>query len=432
FVGGKVKEYVQVVLKDLQISLVEHDLIHLSSSEQEAFLHHFAKEDRKRGFDIEQAPLMRLNVFRLNSETVHFLWTLHHVLIDGWSMPLVFGEVFAAYELLSKGQPLSLPPVRAYRDYIVWLKKQDLQQAEAFWRTYMQGFTEATPLSFGRAYKNPYLDQKQYRELDLTVSEQTSKALQTLARQHRLTVNTIVQGAWALLLNRYSGQDDIVFGATVSGRPADLPGVETMIGLFINTLPVRVQVNAEESVINWLKTLQQQQADFRQYEYTPLVEIQGWSDVPRGQSLFESILVFENMPVGKSGGGESAISIVDVYSEEQTNYPFTLVAASGKTIDIKVKFDESQFELAAIERVVDQLHSLLSSIAKNAKQRIGELSLISESERQQVLVEWNQTAEDYPSGLCIHQAFEQQAEKTPDAVAVAYKNRELTYAQLNE
>ncbi|MDH6349569.1 linear gramicidin non-ribosomal peptide synthetase LgrD [Brevibacillus sp. 1238] len=432
FVGGKVKEYVQVVLKDLKISLVEHDLIHLSSSEQEAFLHHFAKEDRKRGFDIEQAPLMRLNVFHLNSETVHFLWTLHHVLIDGWSMPLVFGEVFAAYEMLSKGQPLSLPPVRAYRDYIVWLKKQDLQQAEAFWRTYMQGFTEATPLSFGRAYKNPYLDQKQYRELDLTVSEQTSKALQTLARQHRLTVNTIVQGAWALLLNRYSGQDDIVFGATVSGRPADLPGVETMIGLFINTLPVRVQVNAEESVINWLKTLQQQQADFRQYEYTPLVEIQGWSDVPRGQSLFESILVFENMPVGKSGGGESAISIVDVYSEEQTNYPFTLVAASGKTIDIKVKFDESQFELAAIERVVDQLHSLLSSIAKNAKQRIGDLSLISESERQQVLVEWNQTAEDYPSGLCIHQAFEQQAEKTPDAVAVAYKNRELTYAQLNE
>ena len=432
FVGGKVKEYVQVVLKDLKISLVEHDLIHLSSSEQEAFLHHFAKEDRKRGFDIEQAPLMRLNVFHLNSETVHFLWTLHHVLIDGWSMPLVFGEVFAAYEMLSKGQPLSLPPVRAYRDYIVWLKKQDLQQAEAFWRTYMQGFTEATPLSFGRAYKNPYLDQKQYRELDLTVSEQTSKALQTLARQHRLTVNTIVQGAWALLLNRYSGQDDIVFGATVSGRPADLPGVETMIGLFINTLPVRVQVNAEESVINWLKTLQQQQADFRQYEYTPLVEIQGWSDVPRGQSLFESILVFENMPVGKSGGGESAISIVDVYSEEQTNYPFTLVAASGKTIDIKVKFDESQFELAAIERVVDQLHSLLSSIAKNAKQRIGDLSLISESERQQVLVEWNQTAEDYPSGFCIHQAFEQQVQKSPDAIAVAYKNRELTYAQLNE
>ncbi|RNB59090.1 amino acid adenylation domain-containing protein [Brevibacillus gelatini] len=433
FVGGKVKEYVQVVLKELKISVVEHDLLHLSSSEQEAFLHTFAKEDRKRGFNVEQAPLMRLNLFHLGSDTVHFLWTLHHVLIDGWSMPLVFGEVFAAYDMLSKGEPVQLPPVRAYRDYILWLKKQDLKQAEAFWRNYLQGFAEATPLSFGRAYKNPYLDQKQYRELDLTVSEPISRALQTLARQHRLTVNTIVQGAWALLLSRYSGQDDIVFGATVSGRPADLPGVETMIGLFINTLPVRVQIRQDESVISWLKSLQQQQAEFRQYEYTPLVEIQGWSDVPRGQSLFESILVFENTPVGQSGGGgESAISIVDVHSEEQTNYPFTLVAASGKTIDIKVKFDESQFELSAIERVLDQLHSLLVSIAKNARQRLADVSLISESERHQVLVEWNRTAVEYPTGLCVHHAFERQVEKTPNTVAVAYHDVELTYAQLNE
>ncbi|EJL20546.1 amino acid adenylation enzyme/thioester reductase family protein,thioester reductase-like protein [Brevibacillus sp. BC25] len=434
FIGGKVKEYVQVVLKELKVSLVEHDIIHLSSSEQEAFLHTFTKDDRKRGFNIEEAPLMRLNLFRLGSNTFQFSWTLHHVLIDGWSMPLVFGEVFAAYNMLCKGQPVQLPPVKSYRDYIVWLKKQDLKQAEAFWRTYLQGFTETTPLSFGRAYKNPYLDQKNYRELDLTVSEPISKSLQTLARQHRLTVNTIVQGAWALLLNRYSGQDDIIFGATVSGRPADLPGVETMIGLFINTLPVRVQVKAEESVINWLKSLQQQQADFRQYEYTPLVEIQGWSDLPRGQSLFESILVFENTPVGNAsgGGGESELSIVDVHSEEQTNYPFTLVAASGKTIDIKVKFDESQFELSSIERVLDQLHSLLISIAKNAKQRIADLSMISESEREQVLVQWNQTAEEYPSGLCVHQAFEQQVEKSPDAIAITYKNVELTYKELNE
>ncbi|WP_139488457.1 non-ribosomal peptide synthetase [Brevibacillus dissolubilis] len=432
FIGGKVKEYVQVVLKEVKARVNVQDLTHLSTEEQEAFLHEYRMEDRKRGFNIEEAPLIRLNLFLLDKDVCQFMWTCHHVLLDGWSMPLVFGEVFGTYDMIRSGKPVQLPPVRAYRDYIVWLKKQNLANAEEHWRQKLKGFYEPTPLVFERSYKNKNQVEKQYVELDLELDESVSKKLQTLARQNRLTVNTIVQGAWALLLNRYSGKDDIVFGATVSGRPADLPGVETMIGLFINTLPVRIQIDPEQPVTTWLKAIQQQQNESRQYEFTPLVEIQGWSDVARGMSLFESILVFENYPIQKSAAkDDTGLSILEVESEEQTNYPLTLVAASSNQVVLKIKYDQTHYEREGIQRVLKHLGNLLQSIAKEPTQRLSQLSMTSQNERDQLLIEWNQTEADYPHERCIHEWFETQAQETPDAIAVEHGDQSVTYAELN-
>jgi amino acid adenylation domain-containing protein len=234
------------------------------------------------------------------------------------------------------------------------------------------------------------------------------------------------------LLSRYSQETDVVFGATVSGRPPSLVGIESMVGLFINTLPVRVQVSAETKVLGLLKDLQMQQIESEQFSYSSLVEIQGCSDVPRGTPLFESIVVFENHPVDAAiTQGNDSFSLSNLRAIERTNYPLTVVAAPGKQLLVKISYDASRFDDATITRMLDHFVTLLEAIVANPQARIGELPLLREVERQQLLVEWNSTQTDYPQDKCIHQLFEQQVARTPDAVAVVFDNQQLTYSELN-
>ncbi len=193
---------------------------------------------------------------------------------------------------------------RPYRDYIGWLRSQDLDAAEAFWRERLSGLDAPTPLTIDR----PPADEPSHEhdEVRLVLAPETTAALQALGRTHQVTLNTVAQAAWALVLGRYSGLDDVVFGATVAGRPPELAGVESMVGLFINTLPVRVRIPARQSVLGWLRALQEQQSEARQYEHTPLADLQGWSDLRRGEALFESVLVFDNYPTAVRAGAPSA------------------------------------------------------------------------------------------------------------------------------
>ena len=293
----------------------------LSSLEQQGRLEAFLEADRARGFDLGQAPLMRCALLREAEDAYRFVLGFHHLLFDGWSLSLLLKEVLAFYEAYCRGRELRLESPRPYRDYIAWLQQQDLAQAEGFWREALRGMTAPTPLPIGRS-EGARLESR-YAEQELRVSAALTAQLQGLARAHRLTLNTLVQGAWAVLLSRYSGEEEVVFGATVSGRPVELVGVEAMVGLFINTLPVRVEVPSQASLLPWLQQLQERQVEREQYAYSPLVAIQGWSEVPRGVPLFESIVVFENYPVGEAlteqrdgapdpggagGGGEDQLS----------------------------------------------------------------------------------------------------------------------------
>jgi len=212
--------------------------------------------------------------------------------MDGWSVPVVLSEVMRFYEANCAGKVERLPRARPYADYIGWLQKQDLKQAEEFWRGMLRGFGSSTRLGVERGEREARGEGFERRAIH--VGRGVREALEQLRQRHRLTLNTVVQGAWGLLLSRYSGERDVVFGATTSGRPADLSGIEGMVGVFINTLPVRLQFGDEDSVLECLQRLQTQQIEARRYEYSPLVRIQGWSEVPRSQPLFENILVFEN------------------------------------------------------------------------------------------------------------------------------------------
>ncbi|HEX8422520.1 MAG TPA: amino acid adenylation domain-containing protein, partial [Pyrinomonadaceae bacterium] len=244
--------------------------------------------------------------------------------------------------------------------------------------------------------------------------------------------NTLVQGAWSLLLSRYAGEEDVVFGITVSGRPASLPGVENMVGLFINTLPLRVKVPREAELVPWLKSLQAQQAELSQFEHSHLSDIQGWSEVPRGQMLFESILVFDNFPVDESLRAEGQLRFKPLASVERNNYPLTLVAFADERLMLRIPYDTQRFESAAIERMIGHLQSLLEGMIARPQQRLGEVPLLPREERQRLLSALNNAAHDVSANLTIHELFEAQVERTPDAVALVLDQESLSYRQLNE
>lgn len=430
FVWESLKEPVQVVHRQVMLPWQEYHWQHLSSEEQQQKLEVFLHNDRSSGFELTSPPLMRLTLIQLSDTCYNFTWSHHHLLLDGWSVALIFKEVLACYKAFSNGQDLYLEPVCPYRDYIVWLQQQNLSEAEAFWRQILKGFTTPTRLWVDQGSINSLNLQNGYDEQKIQLSAVTTAALQSIAQQHQLTLNTLIQGAWALLLSCYSGEEDVVFGAVASGRPPTLAAAESLVGLFINTLPIRVKVSPEEFILSWLQKIQTQLIEARQYEYSPLVKIQGWSEVPKGLALFESIVVFENYPVDASlGERDTNFEIEDFHGFERTNYPITLTVNPGKELLLKITYDNSD-RFDTITRMLGHLQTLLESMVKNPQQRLCELSLLTETERYQLLLEWNDTEVEYPQ-LCIHQLFEAQVERTPDAVALVFEDEQLTYWELN-
>ncbi|WP_333183873.1 amino acid adenylation domain-containing protein [Microcoleus sp. B3-D7] len=431
FVWEGVKEPVQVVSRQVQLPWEELDWQDLAPAAQQQQLETFLKSDRDRGLDMRQPPLMRMTLIKLAKDTYYFIWSHHHLLLDGWSNPTILTEVFDFYQAELNGEQLSLPRPRPYRDYIVWIQQQNLSEAESFWRQRLQGFTAPTPLPIERDF-GAAAGEESDREQQILLPVATTAALRSLARQQQLTLNTLVQGAWGLLLSRYSGEEDVIFGTVVSGRPPDLAGVESMVGLFVNTLPARVKIRAKDSLLSWLKQLQDRQIEARQYEYSPLVEVQRWSEVPRRLPLFDTLVVFENYPLESSLQKRvQNLEIESVLSFEKTNYALTLTVVPGEELALKIGYSSNRFEDAAIARMLGHLQTLLEGMSANPERQLSELPLLSAAERQQLLVQWNDTQADYPKNSSIHELFAAQTERTPDAVAAICENEQLTYRQLN-
>ncbi|HWS55797.1 MAG TPA: amino acid adenylation domain-containing protein, partial [Pyrinomonadaceae bacterium] len=424
----------QVVRRRVPLPLARMDWSGLSEAEQEARLREFIEEDRQRAFDLASAPLMRLALIELGGDRHRLVWTHHHLLLDGWSLSALLAEVFSSYEALAGGRrPAPPPPPRPFRDYVAWLQRQDMARAESFWREYLRGFTAPTPLPLARqpaASRGP-APARGHAEHKAVLTGEATEALWRLARTHRITLNTVVQGAWAVLLSRYAGSGEVVFGATVSGRPAELEGVERMLGLFINTLPVRADAGAEATVGEWLRGLQELGAEARQYEYAPLSEVRRWGEVGGGLPLFDSVLSFMNYPVGKALGEHARLRVEKVESFQRTNFGLSVVVAPGRQLGLHIGYDTNSFEAAAVARVAGQLKGLLESIAADPEQRLSDLSLLTDDERRQLIFGWNDTARPFPREACLHELFERQAALTPAAEAVVSGGERLTYAELD-
>jgi amino acid adenylation domain-containing protein/non-ribosomal peptide synthase protein (TIGR01720 family) len=432
FYWENLEKPLQVVHREVKVSLIQHDWRDINSNEEPQKLQEFLESDRTANFDLTQPCLMRLNLIRCNDDCYYFVWSKHHLILDGWSTALVLKEVVEIYQSIYQGKNLPLILDTSFGDYIGWLQQQDLNKAKEFWQQSLQGVTAPTPLinlNTQDSFKQPEKSNQQVIKL----SQTTTAALQSLARQNQLTLNTLVQGAYALLLSRYSRETDVVYGVTVSGRPADLVKAESMVGMFINTLPVRVTIDAKESLLSWLRKLQSQLAQIRQYEYSPLVEVQGWSEIPRGLPLFESILVFENYPIDSAlKNGMKDLEIQCISAVDNTNYSITVTVIPSSELELKISYDCDRFHSDTITRMLGHLLTLLENMIADVSQPLASLSILTAFEKHQLLVEWNNTQVDYPQNKCIHQLFEEQLEKTPDAIAVVFENLQLTYSELNK
>lgn len=422
----------QVVHRRVEVPWQQYDWRHLCTSEQEQRLEAFLAADRAQGFALSKAPMMRLTLVQMAKDIYQLVWTHHHLLLDGWSLPLLLKEVFQFYDAFCADRELHLEVCRPYGDYIAWLQQQDLSPAAAFWRQTLQGFTTPISLPIGRVEHSAAHEEAGYDEQQKRLSEALTEALQALARRHHLSLNSLVQGAWALLLSRYSGEEDVVFGAAVSGRPAALVGVESMVGLFMNTLPVRVRVSPEASLIPWLQALQAQQVEARHYEYSPLVQVQRWSNVPPGLPLFDTLFVFENHPRRATvQEWVRSLEIRQVRLLPRTNYPLTVLVIPGPEWVLRLSYQCARFDSTTITWMLGHLQTLLEGMVADPRQRLADLPLLTQAECQQLLVAWNDTHAAYPPAICVHQVFEAQVERTPDAIAVVSEEQALSYWELN-
>ena len=441
FVWEKLEQPMQVVWKRVKVPVTEVDLRGLAPAEQAARIAAFAEEDRRRGFDLTRAPLLRLAFLRLEDDAYRFIWSSHHLILDGWSNPILLFEVFGLYNARINGRELQLERARPYRDYVAWLQKQDATKAEAFWRARLAGLTAPTPIPVG-SVAAPAAGSPRFGERKRELRGAPLAAIQELVRRHNLTLSTLLQGAWALLLARYSGEDDVLFGATVSGRSAPVPGIDRMVGLFINTVPVRVRVPRDETVLAWLTALHQAQGELTEFEYSPLVDVHGWSAIPRGTPLFESLVVFENYPIdpasapqeaGEKGpsGPRKRTAITEGATVETPPYPLTLLGALRQTLMLHIGHDARRFDAATVDRVLAHLATILEAFARDPAAKLGDVSLLDEAERRTLLVDWNNTAAPIPEGVGLHQLFEQQVDRTPDAVALVVGTETVTYRRLD-
>ncbi|MEO8488706.1 amino acid adenylation domain-containing protein [Pseudomonas sp.] len=398
---------------DLQLQVIE---------DPHADFDALADAERERGFELSTAPLFRLTLVRATGTAWHLIFTSHHILMDGWSNAQLLGEVIAHYA----GQALPAP-VGQFRDYLGWLQQQ--ASGEGFWKAALAPLQAPTLLA--EALRPP-VDGAGMADYNMTLDSTFTRALGDCARQHKITLNTLLQGAWSLLLQRYTGQDCVAFGATVAGRSAPLPGIEQQLGLFINTLPIISAASPAQSAVDWLAELQALNLSLRDHEHTPLYDIQGWAG-QQGAALFDTLLVFENFPVAEAlkQGAPAGLTFGTLHNHERTHYPLTLGIELGAGLRLEFSYDRGRFSAPQVAQLSANLQHLLAQLVADARVPLGTLQLLDNGAQRNLLA-LSQSPRAAQRHERVHERIAAQAHATPDALAVQAGSECLSYEQLNQ
>ncbi|HET6546397.1 MAG TPA: amino acid adenylation domain-containing protein [Rhodanobacteraceae bacterium] len=427
----------QEVVADVELPVTQADWRELPAAVAEQRFAAQLTVDRHADFDLSCAPLMRLFVTQFAADHWRVLWTFHHALLDGRSFAVVLRELFALYDASRGGTDATLPAPTPYRAYIEWRRALDLTAAEAFWKQSLRDFHASTPF----AIDLPRLEggavaadgEEPFAAHQRRLSRQLTARLRAAARRADVTLNTLLQAGWAVLLHRYSGESDIVFGATRAGRNTGFQDADNMVGLFINTLPLRASVDEDAAIVPWLQSLRAQQVALRPYEHTPLANVQAWSAVARGAPLFESVIVYDHLGLDAQLQGESWSGRQFEYVG-QTNFPLTVIGYGDDEMLLRLEYSRRRFSDAAAGRMLNHLIVLLTGLADGRAERIRDLDLLTGPERAQ-LTAGNPIAQSAGAHRSVHQRFEEQVTRTPEAIAVVFDTDEgrieLSYAELD-
>ena len=371
FVWDGLKQPMQVVRRDVSLPWQEQDWREYASEEQERRLKALLCAEREAGFDLTQAPLMRFLLLRLTDTSDQFIWTYHHAIIDGWSIGVIFHEVFILYEGFIQGRTIDLPMPARYRIYIQWIQTQQ-ERAETFWRPILQGWTPKLAFSTEKgARSDGEVGEDAFCELVHPLSKEITAQLQHWSRQLQISLSTWFYAAWGVLLSRFGQVDDLIFGITVAGRPASIAGIEQIVGPFINNLPLRIQIADDELLQVLLGRLHRQQAEMQEHAYVSPMQLQQWSEVPSYQRLYESLVIVENYPDYTAATPSVAeLDVVDVQASVRTNYPLTLVVIPGQAVQLSVSYDHARFHAGTIQSLLEQLGSLLHWMSVTPEQAV--------------------------------------------------------------
>ncbi|WP_215543874.1 non-ribosomal peptide synthetase [Amycolatopsis sp. CA-230715] len=417
-------EPVQIIHSEVGLPWQELDLSELDEAERDAELARFAESDRFRRFDVTRPPLLRFTLIRCGGGRYRLVLTNHHLLWDGWSIPILVGELVELYT--ASNEVPGRPEPALYQDYLSWLAGRDREAAERAWRSALAGVDEPTLLAPVAERRDPVPPE----EFTTEVSEELTAAVTAVARKHDLTLNTVLQGAWAILLGQLTGRTDVLFGATVSGRPPEVPGIETMVGFFINTLPVRVRLDPAASLLELLTGLQDQQSALAEHQHVGLADIQRW--LGTGE-LFDTLTVFENYPVDATAlaGAEPAeVTVTGMTGRDAMHYPLGLAATAGPRLRLRLGFRPDLFDRDSVSGLAARLTGLLAAVAADPGTPLARIPALTPDEQRRVLVDWNETAGGTVPA-CWPALFEAQVARTPSAPAVESEGAILSYVDLN-
>jgi len=364
---------------------------------QSLALKEYEVADRTRGFDFKSPPLMRLGLIRLKEDRYRMFWTSHHILFDGWTLPILMEEFLTTYELLVSGQALPEGEEDRYEDYIRYLEQRDKDAEEKYWRNYLDGINKGTLLPFIKTTTERTKGIGKYESLSILLDGAATARIQAYVQSQRLTMNTLMQGIWAWLLHKYTGDSAILYGIVVSGRPAELHDVERRVGMYINTLALKAVIDEQQETVNWLQGLQTDQVSSRQYQYTPLQDVQGWTGI-KGD-LFDSLLVFENYPVSKLiSSGTWSLQAENIEVAEETNYPLTVTVSSSEELSVSFNYNTDILEPAYVTAIRDQFEQVLLQITDGQAHVLNDIRLLTPSQEQTLLIEFNDTQADLCEG----------------------------------
>ncbi|UCH95077.1 MAG: amino acid adenylation domain-containing protein, partial [Candidatus Aminicenantes bacterium] len=434
-------EPLQVVLEQREADFFYEDISHLQDQEegvQAAYLEEFKRKDRDRGFDLSADRLIRWALLRTDRDTCHLVWSFHHILMDGWCLGIVFKELIRLYRLLKENRPVQPEPVFSYGDYIKWLARQDREEGLKYWESYLESFEKPTSIpKLGPAAEGDGFSYKP-GEYQWIIEETVSARIRDTARQNQVTVNTVFQVSWGILLGKYNNCEDVVFGAVVSGRSPEIEGIESMVGLFINTVPVRVKTRSYQTVSQLLKEVREDTASAKSYEYLSLADIQARS--PLKGNLIDHIVVFENYPISDSikdiAGNLDQDGLFDFHPElvsthSQTNYDFNVIIIPGDCLTVNFMYNNLVYHAEWVNSMGRHLKEIVRQVTDDPGVITADIEIITKEEKQQILFDFNDTAADYPKNKTVIQLFEEQVDRCGDRCSAIKGEVQVAYGELN-
>ncbi|WP_263143476.1 non-ribosomal peptide synthase/polyketide synthase [Pseudomonas sp. RIT-PI-AD] len=424
----------QIIHRPGPVPVDYQDWSEVPEDDHETRLATLLENERQAGFDLLREPPFRLRLIRLGQARYWFLMSNHHILIDAWCRSLLMGDFLEIYQAFGRGEQAELPLAPRYRDYIAWLQRQDADEATAYWRESLRGFERPTLVPSDRPIVH---DSGAMRVADAhaRLDAADGRRLRELAQRHQLTANTFAQAAWALVLRRYSGERDVLFGVTVAGRPVGMPEMQRTVGLFINSVPLRVPMPAageRRAVGDWLRELLERNLALREHEYLPLVNIQACSELPKGQPLFDSLFVFENAPVEVSVLDKAqSLNARSESGRTHTNFPLTVVCYPGDDLGLHLSYDQRFFDEPTVARLLADFKRLLLALIDGFQGDFADLPLMGEDESRFLLQDCNRTDRAYPLEQGYAALFEARVAAHPQRIAAVCLERQWSYAELN-